>query len=237
MQIRFTTGISLLLSQAVLAVLLLQPAAAQQPQWKDTAEYELVVNGVGKETNPQKRLQLLQQWEEKYPDSAFKNNRNQAMLQTAQQAGDAALMKKAAQKLAADDPSGVFGLIGYQSLNLLTVSMNDKSEAALADGEKAAKGLLGVIEQVKKPDQVAEDAWAKEKANNQVLAHRALGWIEWQRKNFTGAEGHFVDALKINPNNGEISGWLGTVILLQRNPDKQAFGLYHFARAASLEGP
>ncbi len=223
---------------AVLTGLAVGPSFAQaQKQWIDNGEYELVVNGIGKEANPQKKLQLLQQWREKYPNSNFKAERLQATLQAYQAAGDAAGMKKTAQEMTVEDPKGLIGLVGYTTLNLLTVSMNDKSDAALADGEKAANGLLGILNEVQKPAQVPDDAWNAEKQKNQVLAHRTLGWVAWQRKQYDAAEKHFTDALKVNPANGEISGWMGTVILLQRKPELQAAGLYHFARAASLEGP
>ena len=221
---------------AILAGLLIAPAQEKKQEWKDQAEYDLVTNQIQKEADPKKKLQLLQQWEEKYPESDFKNARNQVTLQTYQQAGDAAGMKKAATKMTRDDPSGVFGLIGYQTLNLLTVSMGDKSEAALADGDKASAGLLAIVDKVQKPEQVAADAWAKEVTNYKALAHKTKGWIETQRKNFPAAEAAYTESLKINPNQAEVSSLLGTAILLQRNPDKQAAGLYHFARAASLQG-
>ncbi len=211
-------------------------SAAQEAKWKDQAEYDLVQGQIQKETNPQKKIQLLQQWEEKYPESDFKNNRSQAMLQTYQLAGDPQGMKKVATKMTVDDPNGVFGLVGYQTLNLLAVSMNDKSEAALSDADKAANGLMAIVDQVKKPEQVADEAWTKETQTNKALALRTKGWAAWQRKDYAAAQEAFRENLKINPKNGEISSWLGTVILLQRNPDKQSAGLYHFARAASLEG-
>jgi tetratricopeptide (TPR) repeat protein len=225
------------LAVAVLAGLLLAPAQEKkEPAWKDQGEYDLVQNQIQKEADPKKKLQLLQQWEEKYPDSDFKNARNQVMLQTYQQAGDAAGMKKAAMKMTQDDPEGIFGLIGYQTLNLLTISMNDKSEAALADGEKASAGLLAIVDKVQKPEQVAADAWAKEVTNYRALAYKTKGWVETQRKNYTAAEAAFTESLKINPNQADVSSMLGTAILLQRNPDKQSAGLYHFVRAAALEG-
>ncbi len=222
---------------AVFAIGLMAPATfGQDNPWVDTAEYELVVNGINKETNPQKKIQLLMQWKEKYPASKFKTARLQAMLGTYQQLANAPKMKEVAMEMTTEDASGVIGLIGFQTLNLLTFSMNDKSDAALADGEKAGSGLLAIIDKVAKPAQVADDAWAKEKLNNQVLGNRTLGWVAWQRKNYEQAEKSFTDALKLNPANGEISSWMGTVILLQRKPEKQSAGLYHFARAAVLEG-
>jgi len=230
-----------LLATAALAAALAAPgaygqAAPAQPQWVDQGEYELVANGIQKEANPQKKIQLLQQWKEKYPNSAFKLQRLQAMLQTYQQLAQAPKMKEVATEMTTEDPSGVVGLVGYQTLNLLVESMADKSEAALADGEKAANGLLAILDKVQKPAPIPDDAWAKEKQNNTVLAHKTLGWIASARKDYVAAEGAYTKALQVNPKNGQISAALGTAILLQKKPEKQAAGLYHFARAAMLEG-
>ncbi len=211
-----------------------QPAQQESP-YKDTAEYELVMS-IQKEQDPQKKNQLLQQWQEKYPDSKLKTARLQLMLQTYQQLGNAAQMKKVATEMTVADPQGLIGLVGFQTLNLLTVSMNDTSETALADGEKAANGLLAILDQVKKPEQVAEDVWAKETNNYKALAHKTLGWVALNRKNFPQAEAAYTESIKIKPNQGDIALLLGNVILRQRIPEKQASALYQYARAASLEG-
>lgn len=212
------------------------PAQPAQPQWADQAEYDLVVNGIQKEANPQKKIQLLQQWKEKYPNSAFKLQRLQAMLQTYQQLAQAPKMKEVATEMTTEDPNGVIGLVGYQTLNLLVESMADKSDAALADGEKAANGLLAILDKVQKPAQIPDDAWAKEKLNNTVLAHKTMGWIASARKDYVAAEQAYTKALQANAKNGQASAALGTAILLQKKPEKQSAGLYHFARAAVLEG-
>src|ERR1700733_3765785 len=46
------------------------PAAAQGPQWKNQAEFDLYT-AISKETDPKVKLQKLQQWEKEFPDSAF----------------------------------------------------------------------------------------------------------------------------------------------------------------------
>ncbi|MDX2178122.1 MAG: hypothetical protein SFV18_00935 [Bryobacteraceae bacterium] len=212
------------------------PAQPAQPQWADQAEYDLVVNGIQKEANQQKKIQLLLQWKEKYPNSAFKLQRLQAMLQTYQQLAQAPKMKEVATEMTTEDPNGVIGLVGYQTLNLLVESMADKSDAALADGEKAANGLLAILDKVQKPAQIPDDAWAKEKLNNTVLAHKTMGWIASARKDYVAAEQAYTKSLQVNPKNGQASAALGTAILLQKKPEKQSAGLYHFARAAVLEG-
>jgi hypothetical protein len=58
-----------------------------------------------------------------------------------------------------------------------------------------------------------------------------------QRKNNEAAEAEFRKALGINSNDGEVSYWMGTVMVAQKVPQKQSEALYHFARASSYDGP
>jgi hypothetical protein len=70
-----------------------------------------------------------------------------------------------------------------------------------------------------------------------MTAHRTKGWVAMQRKEYEPAEKEFREVLKANGNNAEASFWLATVMLAQKNPDKQSEALFHFARAAAYEGP
>ncbi len=56
-------------------VLVASLCVAQQKTAKDQAEADLY-NSAQKETDPVKKLTLLDQWTEKYPDTAFKQERN-----------------------------------------------------------------------------------------------------------------------------------------------------------------
>jgi hypothetical protein len=68
-------------------------------------------------------------------------------------------------------------------------------------------------------------------------AYRAAGWAAWQRKDYVEAERYLVKAIKLGAGGAETSSWLGTVIVLQKNPKRQHDVLWQFARAAYLEGP
>src|SRR5438067_526434 len=65
------------------------PQAAQESPYKDQGEYD-VATAAGKETDPQKKLDKLKDWEQKYPDSKLKGQRTllqaQAYLQIAMSA-------------------------------------------------------------------------------------------------------------------------------------------------------
>jgi hypothetical protein len=68
-----------------------------------------------------------------------------------------------------------------------------------------------------------------------LLAHRALGWIQWQRADYAAAEAEFVKCLQLDPNRAEISAWMGTVMALDKQPRNQVPALWHLARAASYK--
>ena len=62
------------------AVALAQAPAPKAPAVKDQGEYDLT-QAITKEKDPQKQMDLLKQWEQKYPDSDFKGQRAVTMAQ------------------------------------------------------------------------------------------------------------------------------------------------------------
>src|SRR5882757_5272874 len=74
-----------------------QTPAPAQPQVKDQGEYDLMT-AINKEQDPSKKLTLLDQWSDKYPDTQFKQNRVLTYIQT-----DSAVAQKAVQPSAPED--------------------------------------------------------------------------------------------------------------------------------------
>lgn len=212
-------------------------AQEKQPQWKDRAEYDLF-ELIRKEQNPQARLQLLQQWEQKYPETDFKDGRYELMVQTYQQLGRAKEMIDTAKAWVAANPKAI---TGWYWINLLTVSMNDTSPAALDQGEKAAKALLEQIEDAlspaKKPAQATEEQWKQQRATMEYVAYRTLGWVALERQQYVDADKYFVEALKRNPNDAQVSAWAGRANVRTKQLERQGIALFHFARAAVYSGP
>ncbi len=208
---------------------------AKQPQWKDRAEYDLY-DSISKEQNPQTKLGLLSQWKQKYPTSEYKDLRYQTLLDTHRVMNNAKGMYDTAKEMIAENPKSFLGLYW---LNLLTVSMGDKSERP-GDGEKAGKAFLAIMDETFSPTnkkaEVSEEAWKKERATTESLAYRTLGWVAMQRNQNEEAENNFVEVLKRNPADTQVSIFAGTVIARQRKLEKQSAALYHFARAGHFEG-
>ena len=207
-----------------------------QKNWKDRAEYDLY-ESITKEQNANTKLGLLNSWKEKYPSSEYKDVRAQLIMDTYRQLGRGKEMMDAAKDLLTIDPKNLSGLYW---MNLLTISLKDTSPAALDQGDKVAKDLLASLDDTfaasKKPAQVTDEAWKKSRSDAEKTAYRTLGWTAMQRNQYAESEQNFLKALAIDPGDGEVSSWLGTVTLRQKTPEKQSAALYHFARAAVYDG-
>jgi len=225
---KFVTAIAFL---AVFTVGTAWCQTAKKKEVKDRAEYDLYVS-VTKETNDAKRLEYLNTWKEKYPDSAFKLERLQYYLNTYKGLNNGAKMLDAARQLTAEDPKNLTGLY-WQTV--LAVSLANPAPDALDAGEKAANSLIANLEA--KPAGATDEAWKKEKATLEGIAHTTLGWAAMQRKNSEAAEKSFVTALEAIPNNAQVDYWMGAAILAGHKAERQAEALFYFARAAAMEGP
>lgn len=233
------TLITLALAAAVTLVGARQPLLGQaaQPNWKDRAEFDLY-DAITKEAQPAKRLELLNQWKEKYPASEFSNVRMQVFVQTYQQAGKCGEAINAANEVLGKDPNNLTVLNAVLTCIFTTQNPTPDQYAA---AEKAATQVLGNLDTLfaadKKPAAVSDADWNTAKNGIHLLAQNALGYIPMQQQNFAKAEAEFTKSLQLNPAQGQISYWLGTVILSQKNPAQQSAALWHFARAAAYDGP
>jgi tetratricopeptide (TPR) repeat protein len=217
-----------------LTTVLVLTAWAQAPQknWKDRAEYDLF-SSILKETNSQKKLELLNQWKEKYPSTEFQTERLAHFLATYVALNKGPETLATAKQIVAADPKNIQGLY-YVTI----FTLNNQTPEQLDAGQKAAQGLLANLDEVfaagKKPANISDDAWKKERSNFEVLAHTALGWVAMTRKENDAASAAFKKALDLNPVNAQVSLWLGSTLL--RKGETQGEGLYHIARASVLEG-
>ena len=110
----------------------------QATDWVDRGEYELVAEQIGKATDPAKKLELLNQWKQKYPKTNFGWQRLGAYLVTYQQLGKAKEMFDTAKEMTAADPKN---FTGPYYITLLVLSMGS-TDAAVMDLAVAVSGLL-----------------------------------------------------------------------------------------------
>jgi hypothetical protein len=196
------------------ALLLLAAVCASAANWTDRKEYDLVL-GIRTEASPQKRVALLDQWKSSYPKSELQQVRRELYLAAYQALADSPnVLNVAGEMLTAQADS----LVGAYWFALLLPEQKSPAPPQLALGEKAGNLLLGA---------------AKSQAGAEFTAHRALGWVYWQRSEYGRAEEEFRKCLELDPTATRISAWLGTVLALEDQPEKRVPALWQLARAAA----
>jgi hypothetical protein len=198
--------------------------------WTDRSEYDLVL-GIRSEAAPDRRIALLDQWKQKYPQSALAQYRREMYLFAYQAMGSWSGMLAVAREILAEQPADFVGL--YWA-TVLTPGVKDPDAAALQAGEAAARQLLSGSSEFLKTN--APAGTPKQEEELAFGAHRTLGWIAWQRAAYDVAEQEFTTCLRQNPGAAEISSWYGTVLALQKQPEKFAAALWHWAHAVAVQG-
>jgi hypothetical protein len=216
------------------------PAAGQQPaqgqkNWKDRAEYDLY-NSLAHEQDPKKRLDLLDQWTQKYPKTDFEDLRTQAYLGTLGplSQSDPSVRPKAVEylkKTLSTDPKN-FTALYWLAIIAPEVGGASPTPEQIADAETAGHGLL----QAEKPATTSDADWAKAKTGVDSLAHSALAWAASAKKDFPTAQKEYEAYLKATPNNANVSYQLGQTILAEKKPELYPEALWSFARAAAYDG-
>jgi hypothetical protein len=207
-------------------------SAAQEKKVKDQAEYDIFM-AASKETDPAKKVQLLQQWKEKYPTSDYKEDRLVMIIDAYQRIRQGDNMWNASVELLNMNPSSVPALFFLTSL---TTSLGNTSADRLSTGEKAARGLLGKLDEIISKSNAQEEQKKKERLGMETMARRTVGWISMTRKEFEKCEQEFTDLIKVNANSGQVAYWLGSCMVAQKKPEKQISALWQFARASVYRG-
>ncbi|MBK5294826.1 MAG: hypothetical protein JJE04_24510 [Acidobacteriia bacterium] len=211
-------------------------AQAPEKKVKDQAEYDLFT-AVQKEADLNKKVQLLETWKQKYPDSDYKVDRLQILVQTYQGLGQGEKMYGAAKEILSLEPNNTFGLY---MVTLLTESLKNTAADRLDFGEKATRTFIASLDDTfsaaKRPPNVAEQVWKTERTKLEIAARKTLVFIAKARKDNVAAEKEVMDILQITPNSGFMSYELGAAIVAQRKPEKQMAAIFHFARAAHYTG-
>jgi tetratricopeptide (TPR) repeat protein len=211
-----------------------QPAAEQgkQPQYKDPGEFTLY-DSILKDTTPKTKLEKLQEWQTKYPTTEFEKPRRQIFLDTYVKLNQPKDAVDEAKKILADDAKDFWALYYTMSLTR-AVAGNNPTPDVLDQGQKATAALLANLDTP--PPNVTEAQWKGARTPVETLGHTTLGWISMQRKSWDSAEGEFQKSLQLDPNEGEVDYFMGTVIASEKNPQKMSAALFYFARAATYEG-
>jgi hypothetical protein len=213
-----------------------QPAGQEKKNWKDRAEYDLYIK-ITQTQDPKARLQLLNDWQQKYPQTDFQAERSQAFIATLGQIAQAdpsqrqPLIDKCEEALKADPKN--FTAAYYVTLIGPQLGGNNPSPTLASQVQSAAHTVLDQVDSMKKPGMSDAD-WAKAKNQIVALAHLGLGWAAGANKDFATAENEYKASLEANPDQGTVSAAYAKLLIDQK---KYPEGLFEYARAAQYTGP
>ncbi len=219
-----------------------QPAA-QQPQknYKDRAEYDLY-SKITQTQDPKARLDLLNQWQEKYPQSDFADDRSKYFINTLAQLAPndppsrQLLIQKCTDMLKVDPK---YFLANYY-IALWGPAVGGASPPAdlSSQVDTAAHAVLAGADDTfnasKKPANVSDTQWSTLKNQAIALAHNALAWEAASKKDTASAENEYKASLEADPDQGTVSAAYAKLLV---DDKKYAEGLFEYARAAQYAGP
>ncbi len=228
---------------AALSIGVAQDKPADQPAQKvakDQQEADLI-NSLPKETDPNKLLQTLDTWTQKYPQTQFSDERDHAYLAVYQQLRKPQeAFNKAKQILGKhpDDFTALYTIIAYvQYLNNGNPAAGDLDTA-----EQAANHMIkdadAVFADGNRPASIPAANWPGLRGSMLPMAQKTIGFIYFQRKDWPRAEAELVKTLQMDPTQAQASFMLATAMFSQRekDPKKQPPSIFEFARAASYDG-
>jgi len=207
--------------------------AQQQPKVKDQGEYDLYNGVIQSQNDPNKQIQLLNTWKEKYPESDFKLLRANLFAKDYLALNQPAQAVKASQDALAINPKDVTALVNIlRAAPYVQPTTPDVQKA----GEDAANSIIKDWNGIK-PAGISDADWTKAKADIEPLAQYTLGWSKVTRKDYPAAETPLKCALATNANPmvqyGLATYWLGTTLYAQK---KVPEALFEFARAVAYTG-
>ena len=184
-------------------------APAKAPAVKDQGEYD-IAQAAGKEADPQKKLDLLRQWEQKYPDSDFKGQR---MLNIAQ--AESQVAGKAQQP-------------GATPADL---------DAAQKAAQDLVDNLGKYLATENKPAAATDAQWAQARQQIELQAHSVLASVAVAKKDDAKGEAEYRKLLALDANSASSAYSLGTLIYRQKKLERIPEALFWISRSIQMSGP
>ena len=222
-----------------------QPIKAQAPaattkNWKSQAEFDLYT-AFTKATGKGK-IEALDKWKQGFAASDFAFDREEAYLGTYQELGMFRQAFDKAVEILKTHPDHFFSIYAVETL-IYQLNPAAPAPADLAVGERVSKHVMDDLDAIfapaNKPATMNDAQWTQTKTVMKPLAQRQIAWIAVQRKEYPKAEVELTKFLQMDPSQGQFSYFLAQAQFNQRqeHPDKQPPAIFHFVRAATLEGP
>lgn len=227
------------------------PARAQQPaaaagqapakNYKDRAEYDLF-SKITQTTDPKARLELLNTWQDKYPQTDFAAERLQIFVATLAQLAQPdptqrqPLLNKCQELLKADPKNAnALYLVSYWGQ---AVGGNNPSPELQSQVDSAAHAFISGADEAFAPANMPKGITAadfeKAKKIRIGVAHKALAWVAIAKKDNATAESEYKASLTTNPDQGPVSAEYARLLYDEK---KIPEALFQYARAAQFDGP
>lgn len=236
-----------------------QPAAAAAKKVKDQGEYDIFNEALKDQaSNPQKAIQDLDTWTQKYPDSDYKWDRLYMYMQAYSKLNPpqpqkvveygSQLMNQDLKAIFNDKngPLSILNILYLVSTNITALPNPTPEQMEL--GKKAAERLKqetqAYFTPANKPAGTPDAAWAKAKSDLDSAADHTLLYLDvlpanqaMARKDCAAAEPMYVKALQDRPQSSYISFQLANAMLCLRtaHPEMAAQAIYEFERAAVID--
>jgi tetratricopeptide (TPR) repeat protein len=218
-----------------------QAAQDQSKPGYTLAEYNQY-QAADKETNPQQKVKLLDDFVKAYPNSTLMPYVYRDYYTTYLQ------LKNYAQAIDYTDKMIALGekidtqgrLEAYytraQAFYLGQGDKNLQTPDALNKARDAATAGLKTLEDLKKPDNASADQFEQQKKGVKVLFNTVAALASTGLKDYQGAAGYYKAVLAITPED-PVSHYRLGIVYLQMNPPMGTDGFWELARAINLKIP
>lgn len=230
---RFTyLGLTACLMLLVTTVATPSPQEATEKRPKDQMEYDLINCAFGGDKQPADKLKCLDDWSEKYPETAYADERVRVYMQVYQQLGDNKNAVKIALQILEDAP-------GEFAAHYLITTLVPRTPDASPEYKKAAVASAKrlIARDVDRPANVTDDAqWNQVLDSVQLTAQYVV--LSDVLANGTPAEkeSQIETYLEVDPTNAGVTYQLAQLVLAKRDKNLNATAMWIFARAAGMSG-
>jgi tetratricopeptide (TPR) repeat protein len=218
------------------------PAAQDQakPAYS-LAEYNQY-QAADKETNPQQKIKLLDDFVKAYPNSTLMPYVYRDYYTTYMALKNfAQVIEYADRMIALGDKIDTTGRLEayYTRAQAFYLGMSDKAlqtPDALTKARDASLAGLKALDDLKKPDNVEAGQFETQKKGVKVLFNAVAALSSTSMKDFSAAAGYYKTLLSIDPNDAVSEYRLG-IVDLQMTPPLGSDGFWNLARAIDLKIP
>jgi len=217
-----------------------QDAKAPAKNWKSTDEFNLY--DAFQKAKGKDKIAALDKWKAAFPESDFAFDREEAYLGTYQTENMFRQYFDKAVEILKGHPNHFFSIYAVETV-LYQLNPAQPAPADLDTGERVSKHVLDDLDAIfapaNMPSTMNAGQWTQTKAVMPPLAQREIAWIAVQRKDYPKAEAELTKFLQMDPTQGQFSYFLAQSQFSQRqaHPEKQPPAIFHFVRAATVEGP